>query len=101
MACAPARGSPHAAVCALLFVKDGFLGWAHQRSRQVDGPQARLGLCGAVSLALCCGYCLTDMSGLPEVALPTNPGGVFKAPDVAMRSQVWSRWGYGDVQMRV
>jgi hypothetical protein len=43
----------------------------------------------------------TGMSGLSEVALPTNPGEAFKMVDVAQRHKVWEYWGYGGLTMRV
>ncbi len=87
-----------AAVCALLALKEGLWGWQHKRRR--DGAPPRLELCGWAALAMCALLMATDMSGLAEVALPTNPGGVFKSPDIAAKSKVWSNWGFNQVQMR-
>ncbi|KAG2486182.1 hypothetical protein HYH03_015145 [Edaphochlamys debaryana] len=84
------------AICLLLAAKEAAWGWqAKRRSRP------RLELTGLLALGMCAGYMLTDMSAMSEVSLPTNPGAVFKSPDVAYRSSVWNRWGYGGVQMRV
>ncbi|GLI63015.1 hypothetical protein VaNZ11_005875 [Volvox africanus] len=81
------------AVCAVIVLKES------ARSRLLNSPGwSALGL---TALATCMGYMLTDMSALDEVALPTNPGSVFKSPDIADRSRVWQEWGYGQVQMRV
>ncbi|KXZ55307.1 hypothetical protein GPECTOR_3g441 [Gonium pectorale] len=89
------------AVCALVAAKEACWGWQHKRRRSLAASAPRLELCGLLSLAMCAGYLLTDMSALGEVSLPTNPGAVFKSPDVAYRSSVWNKWGYGQVQMRV
>ena len=77
------------------------MGWQHKRKRRLAASAPRLELTGLAAAALCAGYMLTDMSGLGEVALPPNPGAVFKSPDVAYRASVWQKWGYGQVQMRV
>ncbi len=95
----PAR--PRPAICVLLFAKDAWWGWQHKRRRTLAASTPSMGLCGAAALALAAGLMLTDMSALGEVALPDNPGAVFKSPDVAYRSSVWSKWGYGQVQMRL
>lgn len=89
------------AICVLLFAKDAWWGWQHKRRRTLAASQPSMGLCGAAALALAAGLMLTDMSALGEVALPDNPGAVFKSPDVAYRNSVWSKWGYGQVQMRL
>ncbi|GIL86548.1 hypothetical protein Vretimale_11577 [Volvox reticuliferus] len=80
------------AVCALVVLKEV------TRSRLLMSP----GLSAWMLLALvtCIGYMLTDMSALDEVMLPSNPGSVFKSPNVPERSRVWHEWGYGQVQMR-
>ncbi|GIL49895.1 hypothetical protein Vafri_6208 [Volvox africanus] len=81
------------AVCALIVLKEA------ARSRLLNSPGwSALGL---TALATCVGYMLTDMSALDDMALPSNPGSVFKSPDIADRSRVWEEWGYGQVQMRV
>ncbi|GFR43177.1 hypothetical protein Agub_g4227, partial [Astrephomene gubernaculifera] len=89
------------AVCALIVAKECYWGWQHQRTRRLATSAPRLQLSGLAALAMCAGYMLTDMSALGEVALPTNPGAVFKSPDVAYRSSIWHKWGYGQVLMRV
>uniref|UniRef100_UPI0035A3D71D CrTam39 n=1 Tax=Chlamydomonas reinhardtii TaxID=3055 RepID=UPI0035A3D71D len=89
------------AVCALIVLKEVSVGWQHKRKRRLAASAPRLELTGLAAAALCAGYMLTDMSGMGEVALPPNPGAVFKSPDVAYRASVWQKWGYGQVQMRV
>lgn len=87
-------------MCALLALKDANWGWAHQPPRRPKAA-AELGGCGWAAVAMCAAYMATDMSGLGEVGtLPDNPGSVFKSPDVAYKSRVWERWGYGQVTMR-
>ena len=56
--------------------------------------------CGFAAVAMCALYMLTGMSGLSQYALPTNPGEAFKMADVAQKSKIWTRWGYGNVEMR-
>lgn len=89
-----------AGTCAFLALKEAVWGWQHKRTRRIETRTPRLELTGWLALAYCAMYMHTDMSGLAEVSLPTNPGGVFKSPNVAAKSKVWNEWGYGRVPMR-
>ncbi len=89
---------PAAAACVLVALKEALLGWSFQQTARPGRP--RLQACGWAALAMCVGYMGTDMSGLGEVALPDNPGAVFKSDDIARKSAVWTKWGYGTASMR-
>jgi hypothetical protein len=69
-----------------LVLKEYYSGWQHKQGRKAR--ENRLDLVGWSSLVMCFMYLGTDMSGLAEVSLPTNPGGVFKSSDIAAKSKV-------------
>jgi hypothetical protein len=87
-----------AATCAALAGYEYFRGWRHKRTRR--GRRPHLEGCGLAAAAMCALYMATGMSGLSQYALPTNPGEAFKMVDVAEKSKVWARWGYGSMEMR-
>lgn len=91
---------PPAAVCACLAARDYYWGWPHRGREGSRQDSNRLSGSGTAAVAMCVGYMWTGMSGLWEFALPTNPGAVFKHPNVAFKSRVWEQWGYGQVYMR-
>lgn len=88
------------AVCALLAGHEYFSGWRHKRARRRARREPKLEGCGWTAAAMCALYMWTGMGGLAQYSLPTNPGEAFKAADVATKSKIWARWGYGDVELR-
>eukprot|EP00955_Chlamydomonas_euryale_P059173 357296-Chlamydomonas_euryale.AAC.5 len=105
-------------ICATVGAKELLLGWAHRPApgahadvvwgRGTGAPARaagggggeRWGGCAKACALMCVAYMWTGLSGLDELALPTNPGAVYKSPDVATKHRVWQRWGFGSAAMR-
>ncbi|KAG1676463.1 hypothetical protein FOA52_002283 [Chlamydomonas sp. UWO 241] len=109
-------------VCAALAAKEIWFGWAHrpapgalsevmwgtggrstsssQRGGRLQSSQERWGGCARACALMCVAYMWTGMNGLDELALPTNPGAVYKNPDVSIKHRVWEKWGFGNAAMR-
>ncbi|MEW5297265.1 MAG: hypothetical protein WDW38_006089 [Sanguina aurantia] len=87
-------------ICLALSLKERFQGWQHKRGTH-EHRVRQLGVAGWSAIAMCLSYMWTGMSGLSDdLHLPMNPGGAFKLPNIAIKSKVWDRWGYGGLPMR-